>query len=96
MRSYSCSLTIAKAVKNVLNCRAGNQCIFNYNLLSLLLILLNISGSRAYNMSDFPYPVGKDTKVSRTLIIQYPSWVDPGEGELQGLQQPSETIVMMT
>ena len=48
---------------NVLHCRAGNQCIFNYNLFSLPLILSNISGSRAY-ISDFPYPVGRDTKVS--------------------------------
>ena len=63
MRSYSCSFTIiAKAVKSVLHCRAGKECIFNYNLFSLPLTLLNISGSRAY-ISDFPY-VGRGTKVS--------------------------------
>ena len=49
-------ITIAKAVKSVMHCRAGS--------IQLTSNLVNISGSRAYNFSDFPYPVGRDTKVS--------------------------------
>ena len=56
MRSCSCSLTIAKAVKNVLHCRAGKQCIFNYNLFSLPLILI---ASSCFNFND-AIPMGRE------------------------------------
>ena len=58
-------------------------CTVELDLFSLPLILLNISGSRAYNLSDFPYPVGRDIKVSLpSRKDRIASWVNPGEGEI--------------